>query len=321
MTTPREIETVIAIARMRWEERCAQVEIARRLDISEATVSRALKRAFDLGLVEVRIAASALRQPDLEAQLTDRFGLSFAIVVATQPDDAATRQALGEAVARRLDQVIERGSIIGVSDGETTAAVARATGRSSAADVQVVSLIGGVGAPEQRSHPAEVCRTLAHALGAKAWMVPLPAVVDDGDTAKTLRTQKSVAAVFAVMERLDIALLGIGGTNADAAIVRHGVISEAEMRAMAGRGAVGTICARFYDGAGKPLRSSLDQRTLAITPADLRRARLRIAVAFGEAKRLATAAALQGGWINGIGTDADMANALLAQTGRGKRAR
>ncbi len=311
MTAARDIEDVIAIARMRWEERCPQVEIARRLGVSEATVSRALKRAFDLGLVEVRIAASASRQPQLEERLAERFGLKLAIVVATQGDEAETRQVLGEAMARRLDQVIEQGSIIGVSDGETTAAVARAAGRSRAADIEVVSLIGGVGAPEQASHPAEVCRTLARALGAKAWMLPLPAVVDDAETARRLRAQKSVASVFDLMQRLDIALVGVGGTNADAAIVQHGVIGEADMRAMGARGAAGTICARFYDRAGKPLRSSLDQRTIAVTQADLRRARHCIAVAFGEGKRAAIAAALGGGWINGIGTDAATALALL----------
>jgi deoxyribonucleoside regulator len=309
-----DADAVLTIARLRWEDRLSQVEIARRLGVSEATISRALKRAFDLGLVEVRIASQALRQTALEQRLAATFGLRVAVVVGDQPDPASVRRALGEAVARQMDLLIERGAVIGVSDGETTAAVAAAAIRTRASDVQVVPLIGGVGAPEQPSHPAEVCRTLATGLGARAWTLPVPATVDSAVTAKALLAQRSVRDVLLMMRSLSIALVGVGATTDDAAIVRHGVISRDDMRAMARRGAIGTICARFYDRNGLPVRSPLDRRTLAITRQDLCRAPIRIAVAFGAPKLAALRAGLAGGWINGIGTDATTAEALLGRS-------
>jgi deoxyribonucleoside regulator len=311
MSAVADVESILSIARLRWEHRLSQVEIARRLGVSEATISRALKRAFDLGLVEVRIAPQAMRQTLLEQHVAAVFGLRTAVVVADQQDPAAIRRVLGEAMARQLDGLIEHGAVIGVSDGETTA-VATAATRTRASEVQVVPLIGGVGAPEQSSHPAEVCRALALGPGARAWTLPLPATVDAAATAEALLAQRSVRDVLAMMRRLSIALVGVGATEGDAAIVRHGVISREDMEAMARRGAVGTICARFYDGSGTPLRSPLDRRTLAITRADLCRASIRIAIAFGPAKLAALRAAIAGGWVNGIGTDATTAEALLA---------
>lgn len=302
---------ILRIARLRWEERLSQVDIAQRLGVSASTVSRSLRRALDLGLVEIRIAPGALREQETERRILATFGLDHAVVVETRGSRTETRRILGEAVARHLDALVGPGTVIGVSDGETTAAVARAALRTRAPDVHVVALIGGIGAPEQPSHPGEVCRALAQALGARAWLLPVPAMVDDAATAAGLRAQSSVREVFGMMERLAVALVGVGDASAGAAIVRHGVVSPEAMLRMAARGAVGTICARYFDAEGKPMRSTLDDRTLAITPEALRRTPQRLAVAFGPEKVAALRAAVAAGWVNGIATDLATAEALL----------
>ena len=67
MPRPRRSEDMIVeIARLRYEQRLPQTEIARLLEISEATVSRALKSALDLGYIEFQVTPKAFRDSTAE---------------------------------------------------------------------------------------------------------------------------------------------------------------------------------------------------------------------------------------------------------------
>lgn len=308
---------ILEIARLRYEDRLNQRQIAQRLSVSASTISRALKQAELLGLVEIRVAPQALRIDPMEAALADRYGLAEAIVVETRDSLTDTRHLLGGVVARRLADMLEDGAVIGVSDGATTAAVAAAAPRLHDLRVDVVPLIGGVGLPQEPTHPGDVCRTLAGRLGGRSWHLPVPAVVDSVEAARSLLRSSACADVFGRMHRLTHAVVGIGAMASDAAIVRHRVISEADLQWASGHGAVGTVCARFYDADGVAVAGPLDDRTLAIRLSDLGRAPVRIAVAVGREKAAAIRAALRGRIVNRLGTDRDTARALLGDAGSG----
>ena len=308
---PRSHDTILQIARLRYEDRLTQRQIAARLSLSASTVSRALKQAEALGLVEIRVAPHALRLATLEAALAARFGLTEAIVVETRASLTDTRQVLGGAVARRLADLLGTEAVIGVSDGATTAAVASAAPPLHDRRIDVIPLIGGVGQPQEPTHPIEVGRTLAARLGGRSWLLPLPAVVDTVEAARSLLQASTFADVFDRMGNLTHAVVGIGAIAEDAAIVRHRVITMDDMADAAGRGAVGTICARFYDADGGPMDGPLDARTLAIRLLDLQRTPVRFAVAIGDDKLAAIRAALTGRIVNCLGTDRATAQRLL----------
>eukprot|EP01037_Dinobryon_pediforme_P024615 gene24615-26459_t len=143
----RDEEMILRIARMRYDQRLPQNEIARALALSESTVSRFLKAAMDLGFVEIQITPFGLRDFELERRLISRYGLDLAIVVQPRSSSVSTYEVLGRAVASALEERIGAGTVLGVSDGDTVAAVAAGIRRAKSSDVDVVSLIGGVGAP------------------------------------------------------------------------------------------------------------------------------------------------------------------------------
>ena len=86
----RDDETILRIAQMRYDQRLPQNEIARLLDISESTVSRALKAAMDLGFVEIQISPTGLRDFATERRLAQAYGLEFAVVVQPRSGGAQT---------------------------------------------------------------------------------------------------------------------------------------------------------------------------------------------------------------------------------------
>ncbi len=307
----RDDETILRIAQMRYDQRLPQNEIARALDISESTVSRALKAAMDLGFVEIQISPTGLRDFALERRISAAYGVDLAVVVQPRSGGAQTADVLGRAVARIVEERAQAGTVIGVSDGDTVAAVAAAVRRSRSTDVDVVSLIGGVGAPQIPSHSSEVCRTLANGLGGRAWQLPVPAIVDGAEAASHLRATSTVGAVFDLMSRASLALVGIGAIDPLASVFRHGVIPAAEIEAIARAGAVGTICGWFYGPRGELVSTHFDERTLSVPPRVLQRVPLRIGVAMHVPKAAAIRAALVGGWINAVGLDSATAEELL----------
>jgi DNA-binding transcriptional regulator LsrR (DeoR family) len=60
---------------------------------------------------------------------------------------------------------------------------------------------------------------------------------------------------------------------------------------------------RFFDAAGRPVRTALDERVVGIDGETLRQIPRRIGVAGGTRKRDAIRAALLGGWVNVLITD------------------
>jgi DNA-binding transcriptional regulator LsrR (DeoR family) len=73
---------------------------------------------------------------------------------------------------------------------------------------------------------------------------------------------------------------------------------------------VGDIALRFFDAAGAPVRSSLDERILGITAEQLHKAPRVVAVAGGPEKTDAIRAALKSEMIDVLITDQETAESL-----------
>jgi DNA-binding transcriptional regulator LsrR (DeoR family) len=313
MPRPRRSEDMIVeIARLRYEQRLPQTEIARLLEISEATVSRALKSALDLGYIEFQVTPKAFRDGAAEQRLRAHLGLRLAVVVESRAGAHAPAETLGKALARVIEDTLKSGDVLGVSDGATAAAIAAAARRPPARDLDVVALVGGVGAPEHYTHSSEVCRRLAAGLGAQAWQLPVPAIVDDADAARLLRETGTVRGVFSMMDRLAIAIVGVGAISATAMVFREGFIAPGKLEEIRAHGAVGTICGRFFGKDGKPVGTEFDDRTMSISLERLTRVPLCIAAALTPQKAEAIRAAVAGGLVNAVATDVETAEALMA---------
>ena len=317
----RDLERILHIARLHYEDRLTQAEIAAQLSMSVATVSRHLRQASVLGLVEIRVASSAYRDFGVESELAHRLGLVSACVVRSAGSVAATERVLAAAAARKLDEFVSPRAVIGVSNGRTLAAVASEARRGRNTDIDVVTLIGGIGRAESSSQTGEICRTLADRLGGRAWILPVPAVVESPDVADALRGTGAAAEVLALIRRLTVAAFGIGAMVPGSSTFEHGLFGNAHLAAMAGRGAVGSICARFYDADGRTLHSGQDACTLSIDLDQLALVPARFGVAFGTDKVAAIHAAIRGGLISHLATDSDTAAALMERAASGQSRR
>src|SRR5262245_17659309 len=116
-----ELRLIARVAQMYHVENKRQAEIAATMHMSQATVSRMLKRAEQEGIVRTTVIPPPGTFAELEAGLRERYGLTEAIVIDCSEDrDGAIMARIGEAAAHFLEVTLQPDEVIGVSSWSQT---------------------------------------------------------------------------------------------------------------------------------------------------------------------------------------------------------
>jgi DNA-binding transcriptional regulator LsrR (DeoR family) len=291
-----------------------QQQIAERLRLSRPTISRLLREARDLGVVQITVAPPLGLHIEDETRLEERYGLSTAQVVTADPalPPALLQRQLGAAAAAYLARTVQPGENIGLAWGTTLSAMIQAMTPTPAAGVHVVQTLGGIGPPDAEAYAAGLVRRLAQLLGAAAVLLPAPGVVATTGVRDVLRDDPHVREALRRLDALDTVFVGIGALATNSVLNDGHSFPAGTVAELGAAGAVGDIALRFFDAAGAPVRSSLDDRILGISPEQLRRVPRVVAVAGGADKHAAIAAALRTRIVDVLITDQVTAEALLA---------
>jgi len=310
-------ERLAEVASWYYEEGLDQAAIARRLGCSRSMVSRYLKEARARGLVEIRVRHPLKTDPQLAKALQSRFPLREAHVLADPPaDPQRLLRRLGELGARLLRARLRPGIRIGVSWGTAVYEVVRAMPEFPVPGAQVIQIIGALGSGDPMIDGPELARWLAEKLEAPVRHLHAPLLVESEEVAQALRRERAIAEVLAAARRVHVALIGIGSVDPRLSSLRRaGYLREDELEGLRAAGAVGDMLARAMDAEGNLLDHPLNRRVVGLEPEALRRIPTVIAVAGGAAKAPAIRAALRGGYVDVLVTDAAAAAAVL--TGEG----
>ena len=150
------------VAKLHYESDLSQVQIAKQLGLSTATISRLLQRARAEGIV--RIEVRDIFAPDaLGGMLAERLGLKLAVAVDTPA--AAGMQALAAPLSRMVAaRGLGQGSVLMVGWGRTVAAIIDG-GLPSLPGVSVVPSTGGMSQHAQHFQSNEFARRAAEVTG------------------------------------------------------------------------------------------------------------------------------------------------------------
>jgi DNA-binding transcriptional regulator LsrR (DeoR family) len=326
-----ELRLMTRVARLYYDVGLKQPEIASRLRLSQPKVSRLLKGAQDEGIVRISVRAPSGTNPELEEALEARFGLTEAeIVDISRDDDVAAVRELGAAAAFHVEASVRSGDVIGVSSWSASllAMVEAMHPVNGVHDTQVVQILGGGGDPAAEGHATHLVRRMAYLLHGQGTFLPAPSSVGSAEARKVLLEDQFVRRAMSLFDRLDIALVGIGGQEPSGLLASSGnVFSPQELQTVRQAGGVGDIGQRYLCADGRPVDTPLHERVIGIELEQLRRVPRAIGVAGGPSKTKAIRAALLGGWINCLITDTYTAERLLERgseragtTARGQRA-
>ncbi|WP_327658177.1 sugar-binding transcriptional regulator [Streptomyces sp. NBC_00483] len=314
--SPDHVRLLVKVARLYHERGVRQPEIAARLNLSQPRVSRLLKEAVDRGVVRTVVMSPEGVHAELEDALVERYGLRDALVVEVEGAGPEVLPALASATATYLDATLTGGDVIGISSWSATLLEAVNVMRAKTPSVaqEVVQLLGGTGSPEVQLHATRLTSRLAELTGARPVFMPSAALVGSSELRDLLVREPAMAEAIKAWSRLTLALLGIGTLEPSPLLRRSGnAIPPEDQRALKKLGAVGDVCARYFDSAGEPVDAPFNNRVLGIDRDQLLAVERRVGVAGGLDKVAAIRGALRGEWINILITDVEAARELLAQ--------
>jgi DNA-binding transcriptional regulator LsrR (DeoR family) len=313
-----QLRLMVKVARLYHEHGIRQPEIARRLHVSQARVSRLLKQAELDGIVRTTVVVPAGVQTALEEGLEERYGLREAVVVELLDDsEASITRDLGNATARYLEASLTGGDVVGISSWSSTLLAAVDAMRPlppKAGAERALQLFGGVGNPAAEAHAARLTQRFADLTGARPTFLLAPGIASSVGAREALTSDRFVQEALAGLADVTLALVGIGALEPSSLLQSSGnIFSEPELGALGAQGAVGDICLRFFDAGGARVESDVDRRVIGITLDQLKQTDRSVGIAGGERKYDAIHGALKGGWINVLITDSATAERLLAE--------
>jgi DNA-binding transcriptional regulator LsrR (DeoR family) len=315
MPAPRDPELLAKAARLYFLDDRSQDDIASILGTTRSNVSRMVRQARDLGIVEIRVLDPAQRDHQLEQALCDRYQLADARVLTVSPDTEVLG-GVGRLAARWLDETLRDGQVVALSWGQSLQAMVRAVDLARR-DVEVVQLVGGLSALDSGVSGQELVRDLSERIGARHRYLHAPALFGSAEALTLLLREQAIAGALDAAKRADMAMVGIGaaGIGSSGALLEALALSPAERAAFDATGAVGDVCGRFYDLSGQEVDSVVNQRVLAVTLEDLRAIPTVAGIAAGQEKALGILGALRGRIIDVLICDQQAARAVLRLDG------
>jgi DNA-binding transcriptional regulator LsrR (DeoR family) len=299
-------------ARLYFVDDRSQDDVAAILGTTRSNVSRMLKQARDLGIVEIRIVDPTGRDPELEAALRHRFGLADARVVEPAPGTDVLA-AVGQVAARWLDETLRDGQVVALSWGQSLQAVVRSVEGLSRRDVEVVQLVGGLSALDSGRTGQELVHELSERMGARHRYLHAPALFGSAEALAMMLREQTIAGALDVAKQADVAMVGIGtpGIGSSEALLGALGLTPAQRAELDAAGAVGDVCGRFYDLAGRQVGGVVAERVLAVTLDDLRAIPTVAGVAAGAEKAPGILGALHGRIVDVLVCDQAAARSVL----------
>jgi DNA-binding transcriptional regulator LsrR (DeoR family) len=306
MSRPEELRLITKVASLYYEHEMRQSDIAAQLDLSQAGVSRLLKRAQEENIVRITVNAPQGSYTELETQLETHYGLKEVIVVESSDDDAQLLRNLGTAAAFYLETTLKRDETIGISSwSETLLAMTNALHPlGTSYRTKVVQILGGIGNPSAEVHATQLAKRLASLVHGEVTMLPAPGIVGSSETRTVLLSDSFVARAVLMFDKVTLALVGIGSLNPSRLLASSGnVFTKQELDKLRAQGWVGDICLRFFNEAGKPVSTPLSNRVIGMSLEQLKKVPRTVGIAGGKRKFAAIKGALEGKWIHVLITD------------------
>jgi DNA-binding transcriptional regulator LsrR (DeoR family) len=306
------LEFLGQVAAWYYEDDLDQSAIASRIGKSRSMVSRLLREARDLGLVEIRVRFPLRTDPDLEAALIRAFGLrDVRVLSADGLDHESMVRRLGRLGSRVIQSKLHSEMSVTIGWGASLHAVVRALPEIRLDDVMVLQAMGSVGDGDPSVDGPELARALASKLNGDFRSLAAPVVVDREETASSLLSERTIATTLELAAGAELCLTGIGTIDSElSGLVRAGFFSDGQIEVLKELGIVGDLMGFLLDARGRVVDLPENRRVVALPPDRI--SGETVAVAGGAAKASAILAAVRGGYVDVLVTDSAAAESMLS---------
>ncbi len=304
-------DLMVAAAWMYYQDGLTQQEIAQKLSLSRVTVTRLLQRARQEGLVQVRITRPLPESYALAQELEETFALQKAILVKSGVTFEETLEAIAQAGAEHLREVMCHDCRLGFGWSTTVSRMAAYLTRPQhPAQVRVNELVGSMLGAES---PYSVSGRVAEVVGANLVTLPVPVIVNSQAAYQALMQETSIQSAMAEAADVDIAFVGLGDLGPNCTLVKTGQLTLQQMEELRQQGAVGDILFRFYDINGGHVPYLMEEQTISLRFEQIHRIPYVATLAAGASKVDTILGALRGKLIDCLVSDTETAQRVLAR--------
>ncbi len=302
------------VANLYYNSDLTQNQIAERLYTSRSKISRMLKEARDLGVVEINIREPWDRSLEYELQITEKFPLKDIRVIKTKnlsKEDVLCR--IAEAAAYYLDSVIKQGMIVGISWGSMLYRIVSQIVSSNRKNIPitVVPIMGAATVKSPEKDALDLAKELASAYGGKYRYIYAPLFVRSRELQESLMQEDNIKEVLDLSRASDVILTSVGPVSSGSGT---NYLGEKTMEMLKDKGAVGHIGGHFYDRNGAELDTSLSERMIGLSLEEIRECREVVCVACGVHKAEPVLGALRGEFADTLIIDEGCAREILNQS-------
>lgn len=312
MSVQEKWNILATVANLYYNSELTQNQIAERLYTSRSKVSRMLKEARELGIVEIYIREPWERNLEYEQNLREAFLLKNIRVVTIKDSDKDNGpQKIAEAASYYLDSMVKQGMVVGISWGNTLYRIVKyiSTNNRKNIPITVVPIMGAANIKSPEKDAMDLAKDLASAYGGKYQYIYAPLFVNNKSLRDNLVQEDNIKSVLELSAKADVILTSVGSIGYKS---WSNYLSKKTLEILETKGAVGHIGGHFYDIQGSELETSLAGRMIGISLEDIQKCREVVCAAYGDSKAEAILGALRGNFLNTLIIDEKCARKVLS---------
>ena len=294
---------VIKTAWYYYLENMTQQKISELLGISRMRVIKLLEKARKNGIVQFKMRGDGISRMQIEKQLAEEYGLKDTLVVPTNPDTEGTNETVARAAAMYINDRLTENAFINMGYGDTSSRVLINLATISEHPISYVSLTGGVNYYLPHND--------MNVFNAKLYLIPAPLLASTKEFADAMQKEASVIEFSRMAQLSSVTVVGIGGMEDEATIIKSNILSKNDLLYLQMQGAVGDLLCHFVDKDGNLVNADIENRLISTSLDALKKLENVIGVAAGSKKIEAIRAVLRGKYLDVLITDEETALQLL----------
>ena len=211
-----------------------QQEIADQLGINRVLVSRYLKQARELGLIEIKLKDPFSDAESFRKLLMDRFNLLDVIVVPFPFYESGEENLISLGVSfviENLNNFLKNRMLVGIGWGSTLELISnRLSPSKQLEETTFVPLTGGTNRLPHYFHTNDFVKKFAESYNANAKYLFAPFFIEDKTKKDYLFSSKEIKEILELWGKLDVALVGIGCYIRKSPLFLYNIFDEKYLR-------------------------------------------------------------------------------------------
>ena len=248
---------MVTVAKMYYNFRMSQKEVAAELGISRGYVCQLLEQARNVGIVEIKVNDFSSEESELEGYVRKMFALRRVKIFPTPPH-AGTNQLTDEIIKEAcsyLDTIVKSGMTVGFSWGETIYQISRRMEHHPRIkNVTAIPLCGGISNLMKQIYVSEISTNIANAYNGTPLFIPLPAILQSREIRESLKRDSHISSLLETGRKADVALFTVGVPGEQNALCRSGYLDGARWEQLAEKRGGWRRLRAFHQGGRGDLR-------------------------------------------------------------------